>query len=769
MTSLLRALVAALTAKTRTLRVGLPPLAILGLVAAAYFLGAFEPLERTLMDTRFRLLEHPASGDLVVVAIDARSLRELPSWPWPRRYHARVLDTLLAAGASEVAVDIDFSAAAAAEDDARLAAALAHADGRAVLPAFVQVARQPDGSRRIVDTLPLALFRDKARIGAVNVVPGADSLIRQSAMAMWINGRLVPTTAALLSDTPAVDDDSFYLDFSLRPDSIATLSFIDVLDGRFDPAAVAGKKVIVGATAVELGDQFAVPLHRTLAGPLLQAVAYESLSRHRALHRTAALPTLLLVLLTLAACARLLAASSWRRGLLVLAGSGAALYGVALALQALLPVSVDIAPALSGALALYVIGMVRELERHARAALRHRLSDLQRQAMMRGVLDDSFDGIVISGEDGMVEMVNPAAARILRLTQEQLVGTPIDTLLPGAAALRRRLAGGEPTAPQGVGNAPTEFDLVVADGTAMTVELQLSCSSLKGPAAARTVHIHTFRDISNRKRADERLRAAMQEAVAANRAKTEFLANMSHELRTPLNAIIGFSQLIEGETFGALANPRYREYAGDVVHSATHLLDIINDILDISMIEVGQLKLRVERVDMAEVAGRCVKLMKHKALDRAVQLTVSLPAELPLIEADARLMKQIVLNLLSNAVKFTPRGGAIAVSAEIVNGDLVLRVTDTGIGIAETDVANITKPFYQVDGSLAREHQGAGLGLALVSAYVRLHGGTLAIDSAVGRGTTVTTCFPARLLRAREVQASPEAERAPRLLAGMRG
>ncbi|HJT07450.1 MAG TPA: HAMP domain-containing sensor histidine kinase, partial [Stellaceae bacterium] len=232
---------------------------------------------------------------------------------------------------------------------------------------------------------------------------------------------------------------------------------------------------------------------------------------------------------------------------------------------------------------------------------------------------------------------------------------------------------------------------------------------------------------------------------------------------------IGFSQLIEGETFGALANPRYREYAGDVVHSATHLLDIINDILDISMIEVGQLKLRVERVDIADVAGRCIKLMKHKAFDRAVHLTARLPADLPLIEADARLMKQIVLNLLSNAVKFTPRGGAVTVSAEIADGELVLQVADTGIGIAQADIADITKPFYQVDGSLAREHQGAGLGLALVSAYVRLHGGTLAIDSAVGRGTTVTTCFPARLLRAREVQASPEAERAPRLLAGMRG
>jgi PAS domain S-box-containing protein len=758
---------AAAAEKIGRLRRWLPPLAIFAIVGAASALGAFEPIERALMDGRFRLLERPADGDLVVVAIDARSLHELPSWPWPRSYHARLLESLLAAGAADVALDIDFSAAASAEDDARLAAGLARADGKAILPAFVQVARQPDGSRRVAETAPLALFRDKVRVGVVNVVPGADSLIRQFAVAMWINGRLLPSTPALLSGTP-VSDDSFYLDFGVRPETITTLSYVDVLNGRFDPAAVRGKKIIVGATAVELGDQFAVPLHRTLAGPLLQAVAYESLSRHRALHRTAALPTLLLALLVLAACARLLAASSWRRGLLVLAGAGAALYGAALAVQALLPVSVDIAPALSGALALYVIGIVHELERHARAALRHRLSDLQRQAMMRGVLDDSFDGIVISGEDGVVEMVNPAAARILRLTQEQLVGTPIDTLLPGAAALRRRLAAGGHSVPRGEGNVPTEFELVVADGTAMTMELQLSSSSLKGPAAARTVYIHTFRDISSRKLAEERLRAAMQEAVTANRAKTEFLANMSHELRTPLNAIIGFSQLIESEIFGALANPRYREYAGDVVHSATHLLDIINDILDISMIEVGQLKLRSERVDISDVAGRCVKLVKHRALDRAVRLTASLPADLPLIEADARLMKQIVLNLLSNAIKFTPRGGAVAVSAEIVNGELVLRVADTGIGIAEADVDNVMKPFYQVDGSLAREHQGAGLGLALVSAYVRLHGGTLGIDSALGRGTTITAHFPARLLRARGGHADLAPEPQARLIAGAR-
>ncbi len=743
----------------------LPQLVVFGVFAAAYLLGSFEPIERALMETRFRLIERPATGQLAVVAIDSRSLRELRSWPWPRTYHARLIDTLFAAGAEDVALDIDLSSAAWPEADRSLAAALARWRGRVILPAFAQLATRSHDGQGIFYTFPMASFRDKTRLGAVNVVPGPDSLIRQFATAILLDGLMVPTTPALLSSAARGDDDHFYLDFGIRLDTISTLSYVDVLNGHFDRSAVAGKKIIVGATAVELGDQFAVPLHRTVAGPLLQAIAYESLSQNRALHRTGNMPTLILTALVIMAFARPLSSSGWRRGLLAVLGVASALYGAALVVHAVAPVSVDIGAPLASTVALYGISVVRELERQALAALKHRMSDMHRRAMMHCVLEDSFDGIIIAREDGRVEIANPAAARILGRPAEQIAGMTIDDLLPEFSRMRPRFAAAWEGNPNGAVDiqTPTELQLVGADGAAMTVELVISCSPLRlsaDPRERRTISrrvlIYTFRDISSRKLAEQQLRGAVREAVAANRAKTEFLANMSHELRTPLNAIIGFSQVIESEMLGALTNQRYREYAGDIVQSGTHLLDIINDILDISKIEAGKYRLHTERVDVVVVIDRCLKLVKQRALDQALHLRSELAPDLPLIEADQRLMKQIVLNLLSNAIKFTPLGGTIVVSAQMQDGQLVLRVADTGVGIPADEIANIVKPFYQIDSGLTRRHEGAGLGLALVSAYVRLHAGELTIDSAVDQGTVVTAHFPRRLLHARPMMGPTE-------------
>ena len=287
-----------------------------------------------------------------------------------------------------------------------------------------------------------------------------------------------------------------------------------------------------------------------------------------------------------------------------------------------------------------------------------------------------------------------------------------------------------------------------SDGTAMTIEHVASCSYVQPsgrrqrPAAAARVFIHTFRDISERKRAEDRMRSALDEADAANRAKTTFIANMSHELRTPLNAIIGFSEIIQNEMLGAIGNPRYREYASDIAHSGTHLLDIINDILDLSKVEAGQFKVREESVDLAAVIERCLTLIGGKAGAAVLTLRREIGADLPKLLADMRLVTQIVLNLLSNAVKFTTPGGAVTVAAVLEDGSVVLRVADTGIGIAAKELANVAKPFYQIDSGLARKREGTGLGLALVSTYCGLHQAELTIDSAVGRGTVATVRFP---------------------------
>jgi PAS domain S-box-containing protein len=731
----------------------LPQLLIFAAVTAAYLLGAFEPIERALMDSRFRLLPRDATGKLVVVEIDAKSLHQLDTWPWPRSYHARLIDTLFAAGADEVELDIDLSATSTPEADEALAAALARQGARVILPMFAQRARTGEQASGLVYTFPAPPFRGLARLGAVNVFPGADSLVRSYAREISYDGARLPSSPVLLADDAAGPED-FYLDFGIRVSSIPRLSYVDVLEGRFDASAIAGKKVIVGATAVELGDQFAVPLHRTLAGPLLQALAYESMTLHRALHRSAMLPTLALALVVLAGGAQPRPSRPWRASLFALLLIITALYAAALLLQAATPLSLDIAPAMLGAAALYGVGALRELERQTLEALKHRLSDLRRRAIMQSVLEDSFDGIIIAGADGSVELINAAGARLLGCTRAEPVGKPIDQFLPGSTALHDRTAGER--------QAPVEKELTRPDGTTIAVEQVATCSRLPmsraaeaSPATRPDVFIHTFRDISERKSAEAKLREALREADASSRAKSEFLANMSHELRTPLNAIIGFSEIIQKEMFGALSNPRYREYASDIAQSGAHLLGIINDILDVSKIEAGRFALNEERVDLGLVIAKCLKLVKARSPSaEALRIAGEIMPGLPPIRADLRLIKQIVLNLLSNAVKFTPRGGSVTASAALEAERVVLRVADTGIGIPVEELSRVTRPFYQVDSGLTRQREGAGLGLALVASYSRLHGAELSIASVVDEGTVVTLRFPRERLMAGDAAAA---------------
>jgi len=247
----------------------------------------------------------------------------------------------------------------------------------------------------------------------------------------------------------------------------------------------------------------------------------------------------------------------------------------------------------------------------------------------------------------------------------------------------------------------------------------------------------------------EELRVAKEAAEVANRAKSAFLATMSHELRTPLNAVMGFSQMMITEVLGSLPNDAYRNYAQHIYDSAAHLLEIINDILDVSKAEAGKLDLAEELVDVRTAIEESCRLVDVRAETANVVLVRAIPAELPPLYADRRKLKQIVMNLLSNAVKFTPANGRVEIAARVeAPAGLTIAVRDTGIGIAKEDIPRVTEPFVQVDSSLSRRHEGTGLGLALVASLMTLHGGTLAIDSELGKGTTARVTFPMARVRA---------------------
>ncbi len=250
--------------------------------------------------------------------------------------------------------------------------------------------------------------------------------------------------------------------------------------------------------------------------------------------------------------------------------------------------------------------------------------------------------------------------------------------------------------------------------------------------------------ITEEVRQAERVRAAMAEAEIASAAKSAFLANMSHELRTPLNAIIGFSEIMDRELFGRIGVPRYEDYVRDIRAGARHLLQIIEDILDISKAGAGHMELDESDVDLGGAIHSSCLMLRERARKGSVQISEAVAPVLPTLRGDRRRLRQILLNLISNAVKFTPRGGRVTVSAGcMAENCLFLRVADTGIGIAAADIPRVFEPFVQLGRVKQVAGEGTGLGLPLCRELVERHGGRLTMESAVGKGTTVEALFPA--------------------------
>ncbi|MDP2215242.1 HAMP domain-containing sensor histidine kinase [Phenylobacterium sp.] len=301
--------------------------------------------------------------------------------------------------------------------------------------------------------------------------------------------------------------------------------------------------------------------------------------------------------------------------------------------------------------------------------------------------------------------------------------------------------------PQGRHDLARAFQVALRDG-----QVELGFAPAADPEGWLEVRLRRGRSLrlaailfDGRARRDQEaeLEAARGEAEAQNTGKSRFLANMSHELRTPLNAIMGFSDIMRSRLFGPLPD-RYGEYAELIHESGRHLLDLINDVLDMSKIEAERYELSREAFDGREAVNAVLRLMRGQADRAGVQLRGVLPREPLEIDADRRALKQIALNLISNALKFTPRNGAVTVGLQAVGGMMELVVADTGMGMSPEDLARVGRPYEQA-GDAERRAAGTGLGLSLVRSFAELHGGEMILESAVGEGTTVTVRMPVLL------------------------
>jgi PAS domain S-box-containing protein len=370
------------------------------------------------------------------------------------------------------------------------------------------------------------------------------------------------------------------------------------------------------------------------------------------------------------------------------------------------------------------------------------LAELEsRVTEMSTILDTATDGIVIIGKDGMIRSISRPAEALFGFDSGEVAGKPFFSLfaVESQRAARDYLNG---LSDNGVASVLNDGREVIGrEAQGRFIPLFMTIGKLPGAKGYCAV----LRDITQWKRAEEELTQARAEAERASSQKTDFLARISHEIRTPLNAIIGFSELMIDEKFGPIVNDRYRDYLRDINRSGNHVLDLVNDLLDISKIEAGEQDMSYEAVSLNETLAEAVAMMQPQANRNRVIIRSSFASRLPEVVADLRSIRQIALNLLSNAVRYTQAGGQVIVSTSYEpTGDVVLRVRDTGVGMSQGEIEQALKPFKQINALKRPRGDGTGLGLPLTKAMVEANRARFSISSAPEEGTMVEIVFPSQ-------------------------
>ncbi len=367
--------------------------------------------------------------------------------------------------------------------------------------------------------------------------------------------------------------------------------------------------------------------------------------------------------------------------------------------------------------------------------------DIDERGILSSVFDSSDIGIIVTNEDGNVVRINKGFSRLFGWRDVDLIDQPFYKYISEEDRERTKY-NHKKFIERGV-RSSGEIKILNANNAISETLCTLTTLNLEN---GQKYQITTLIDITFRKRMEKSLREAKEQAESSNRAKSSFLANMSHELRTPLNAIIGFSEMLISQIYGPLGDKKYGEYTGDIHHSACHLLEIINEILDMSRIEAGSIKLANNETPLSTITDTIIRMLTPQIQDKQMDVIVSLPENMPLLRIDERLIRQAMINIVSNAIKYSPESSNITISAEFKrNEDLSITIKDNGDGIPESKLAHVLQPFGRVEDAFKKksEIEGTGLGLPIAKGMIELHGGSLDIKSKEKVGTNVIITLPA--------------------------
>lgn len=711
---------------------------ILALVLLLSATGMFSPLTLGLTDFWYKAFGRSATGDVVVVQIDARSLMELDTWPWPRSRHAQLLDRLIEAGAEVVAFDIDFSSGSASAEDEALERSISAAAGKVVLASLVQ----PTGLEKpvLVETLPIEAIRTNAVSGVANIFAARGLAREASLMFMGPDGQPRPAFAALVAGTRRTDDGLFSIDYSIDVKSIPHLSYVDVLKGNFDPGAVRGKKVVIGATAVELGDRVSVPVHGVIAGADLQALITESILQDRILVDSGLTGQMMLALFTI------LLLRPWRlrwnaRVITVAGGSAAAgLLGTSAVVFHHAGFLLDPLAGCFSIIACLAWAGFQELSSRSKSVLRERSTSGLRQMMITLIVEDSSDGIVVVRDNGRIELCNEQAARLLNVTRRTLAGRTVSGFLPTFEAI----VPSETTETETLRSCDLKLD---GPSGGFLVEMSVRRTRTDGfdgteGLGSAYLDTYTLRDVTVVRKARAAEERAQEERLLAERAKSNFVANMSHELRTPLNAIIGFTEMLSNEILGPVQQRAYVEHAEIVVRSSHHLLSVVNNVIDVARLDSDLVELNREELSLPDVIDAASNLVRALTSYKDHDIRVTVAPEVARIVSDPRLLKQVIYNLLSNAVKFSPEGSRVSCSAWIERTDVVIEIEDQGCGIDAAAIPRLAALFGHAESAFSRPHDGLGVGLHLVKRCLEKLEGRLSFQTERGEGTRVRVVLP---------------------------